>query len=378
MHSHIKPTIHQFQIVRPEFVLKQTESIDWLSKAHSLVEKDELDSPKALHLKRRYTHYGCSENKISTRGTEIEDFTHQKWDKMNLFHMNEPKKTNLNQRMNFYDEKVSSVFEKFLQDPLPYNLTPTNLLHVTCTGYLSPSPAQKWVYQQRWGKNCKVAHLYHMGCYASIPAVRLAKALALENEGSVLIKHNELCTLHFNPWNSSPEQLVIQSLFSDGHIGYFVTLPNNPIEGLEILSDKEMIIPNSYKDMSWSPGEDGFTMGLSPLVPKKITKHLPLFLREWITNEHHDYESISKEAFFAIHPGGPKIISDLQEALNLQQWQISHSSRVLHRYGNMSSATLPHIWEKMLHSNEVPKGSLIVSIAFGPGISIHGTLFRKV
>ena len=43
MPSHIKPTIHQFQIIRPEFVLKQAESIDWLSKAHSLVEKDDLD-----------------------------------------------------------------------------------------------------------------------------------------------------------------------------------------------------------------------------------------------------------------------------------------------------------------------------------------------
>ena len=378
MPSHIKPTIHQFQIIRPRFVLNQTESIDWLSKAHSLVEKNELDSPKALHLKRRYAHYGCSENKIATRGTEIEDFTHQKWDKMNLFKVNSPKKTNLNERMDFYNERVSSVFEKLFQTSLPSELKPTNLLHVTCTGYLSPSPAQNWVNQQEWGKLCQVTHLYHMGCYASIPAIRIAKALIQEKGGSTFIKHNELCTLHFSPWDSSPEQLVIQSLFSDGHIGYFVTMPDKPISGLEILSDKEMIIPNSHQDMSWSPGAYGFNMGLSPLVPKKITEQLPFFLREWLTEKSYNFESILKEAFFAIHPGGPKIISDLQEALNLQQWQISHSTRTLHRYGNMSSATLPHIWERMLHSNEVPKDSLIVSLAFGPGISIHGTLFKKV
>ncbi|MBG08564.1 MAG: hypothetical protein CME68_07385 [Halobacteriovoraceae bacterium] len=378
MPSHIKPTIHQFQIIRPEFVLKQIESIDWLSKAHSLVEKDELGSPKALHLKRRYTHYGCSENKIATRGTEIEDFTHQRWNQMNLFHLDSLKKTSINERMNFYNEKVSSAFKKLFLSPLAIKLTPTNLLHVTCTGYLSPSPAQNWVQQQEWGKNCKVTHLYHMGCYASIPAIRIAKALIKDNGGNTLIKHNELCTLHFSPWNSSPEQLVIQSLFSDGHIGYFVSLPEKSIEGLQIISDREMIIPDSSKDMSWSPGANGFTMSLSPLVPKKITEHLPYFLREWLTKENYDFESISKEAFFAIHPGGPKIISDLQETLKLQQWQISHSTRVLHRYGNMSSATLPHIWEKMLHSNEVPKGSLIISLAFGPGISIHGSLFKKV
>ena len=52
MHSHIKPTIHQFQIIRPKFILKQMESIDWLSKAHSLTEENTLESPKTVHLKR--------------------------------------------------------------------------------------------------------------------------------------------------------------------------------------------------------------------------------------------------------------------------------------------------------------------------------------
>ena len=138
-----------------------------------------------------------------------------------------------------------------------------------------------------------------------------------------------------------------------------------------------MIIPNSDKDMSWAPGENGFNMSLSPFVPKKIAENLPFFLREWLLKEGYDFESILKEAFFAIHPGGPKIINDLQESLKLEQWQISHSSRILHRYGNMSSATLPHIWERMFHSNEVPKNSFIISLAFGPGLSIHGTLFKK-
>ena len=315
MPSHIKPTIHQFQIIRPEFVLKQTESIDWLSKAHSLVEKNDLNSLKAIHMQRKYSHYGCSENKIATRGTEVEDFTHQKWDKMNLFHMKDLKKTSLDERMSFYKQKVSNAFEQLYKSPPSQELIPNNLLHVTCTGYVSPSPAQTWLQRQKWGQNCQVTHLYHMGCYASIPALRMAKALLKEKGGNVLIKHNELCTLHFSPWNSSPEQLVIQSLFSDGHIGYLVSLPDKVTPGLEILSNREMIIPNSTEDMSWTPGADGFKMTLSPLVPKMITEHLPSFLREWLLKEDHHFEAILKEAYFAIHPGGPKIINDLRSLL---------------------------------------------------------------
>ena len=74
----------------------------------------------------------------------------------------------------------------------------------------------------------------------------------------------------------------------------------------------------------------------------------------------------------------PKIIDNIQESLNLETWQISHSSRVLYRFGNMSSATLPHIWEKMLNSDEIPNDSLIVSLAFGPGLTLHASLFKKI
>ena len=88
------------------------ESIDWLSKAHSLTEENTLDSPKTIHLKRKYSHYGCSDNRIATRGTEIEDFTHQNWEKMNLFKIKKFQKTSLTTRMAFYNEKVSNAFQQ--------------------------------------------------------------------------------------------------------------------------------------------------------------------------------------------------------------------------------------------------------------------------
>ena len=43
----------------------------------------------------------------------------------------------------------------------------------------------------------------------------------------------------------------------------------------------------------------------------------------------------------------------------------------------MSSATLPHIWEAMLADPEVEPGSLVVSLAFGPGLTVTGNILRK-
>jgi predicted naringenin-chalcone synthase len=50
---------------------------------------------------------------------------------------------------------------------------------------------------------------------------------------------------------------------------------------------------------------------------------------------------------------------------------------ILQNFGNMSSATLPHIWEAMLGDIKVPNQALIVSLAFGPGLTISGALLEK-
>jgi predicted naringenin-chalcone synthase len=50
---------------------------------------------------------------------------------------------------------------------------------------------------------------------------------------------------------------------------------------------------------------------------------------------------------------------------------------VLKACGNMSSATLPHVWAGMLTDAEVLPDTLITSLAFGPGLTLYGTMLRK-
>ncbi len=79
-----------------------------------------------------------------------------------------------------------------------------------------------------------------------------------------------------------------------------------------------------------------------------------------------------------MHPGGPKVIDATQHALELSDDQVAASRRVLHRYGNMSSATLPHIWTTLLEGGEVAAGTHIASLAFGPGLTICGAVMVKL
>jgi predicted naringenin-chalcone synthase len=111
-------------------------------------------------------------------------------------------------------------------------------------------------------------------------------------------------------------------------------------------------------------------------VPQKIGAALPAFLARLFAQADLDYEAEKDFAIFAIHPGGPKIIDQVSDALGLRPEQSAASRAVLRDYGNMSSATLPHVWDEILKSRATQPGQLVASVAFGPGLTISGGLFQ--
>src|SRR5690606_3021991 len=88
-------------------------------------------------------------------------------------------------------------------------------------------------------------------------------------------------------------------------------------------------------------------------------------------------EKILSEALFAVHPGGPKILHYVKKLLQLKDKQLEHSYAILNNYGNMSSATLPHIWKAILDDARVPPKTPIISLAFGPGLTICSAVMEK-
>jgi predicted naringenin-chalcone synthase len=70
------------------------------------------------------------------------------------------------------------------------------------------------------------------------------------------------------------------------------------------------------------------------------------------------------------------VIEQVLKALGLPSGAAPHSREVLRRRGNMSSTTLPHVWHEMLEDPGVRDGDLILSLAFGPGLTLVANLLR--
>jgi predicted naringenin-chalcone synthase len=366
--------LKNFQVLRPKFEERQETLLDWIVAAHTKTEThkdEEAELAFSSACKESLFKLGLGENKIQKRGYHLKDCTHRNWSEMEIYNLEE-KATghHLGERMTFFEREATEIFEHFF--PTADTLS-SHLIHVTCTGYVAPSPAQKIVSKHVQGAGTIVTHAYHMGCYGSIPATRMAMGHYVLEGGETDIVHTEFCSLHMNPTLHSTEQLVIQSLFADGFIKYTLA-GNEDSSSLKIHTILEEIVENSTTKMVWNCDYWGFQMTIAKEVPVLIRRHLPGYLKR--LSEKAGGKDLRK-ARFAIHPGGPKIIEQIAEVLELDEKQFCHSREVLQNYGNMSSATLPHVWEKMLQDETVAPGELIVSLAFGPGLSISGALFEK-
>lgn len=396
--------ISGFKSARPAYQATQTEVLDWLATLHTQAERTLSPDPAAFdtetfhrRIRKLLYRYGCSPEKIATRGYEITDGNHKDWADMPIYNVvTRPEGAGSHARTLVYERAAATAIDRLYADE---DVPPHDLVHVTCTGYASPSAAQKLVTQRGWGTQTRVTHAYHMGCYASMPALRIASGFLAAASGErgdsygqdprrerrTDIMHSEVCTLHLRPADHTPEQLVVQSLFADGHIRYSVTAERSaridpggsPVPGLAILSMREAILPDSQGAMAWMVSDHGMYMTLSREVPGRIAEAARGFVRALFADAGFDLLQHLSSSLFAVHPGGPKVIDVVQQSLELSEAQVSASREVLLRYGNMSSATLPHIWMSIAADPRVAPGTLVASIAFGPGLTVSGALMVK-
>lgn len=370
---------------RPAFSASQDETLAWLNEAHAESERttSNLAQPErdAFHerIQRWSGRSACRSPAIERRGFALADVGSLDWQEMQIYNLSQmPRGEGMGARTKFFSKVAGEYLEKTFQD---VSAAPGDLLHVTCTGFVSPSPAQRMVSGRGWAT--RVTHAYQMGCYAALPALRIARGFAAVADWPrgtaprVDVIHTEICSLHLDPSLHTVEQMVVQSLFADGFIRYSVAA-EQPARGYEILALNESLVPGTEDAMCWTASEYGMRMTLSRDVPQLLGGGLrqavtDLYRIAGLSMQHEHGKSL-----VAVHPGGPKVIDQVRDLLELREPQVAHSRGILRDYGNMSSATLPHVWQRMGDDDQVAAGTIVLNLAFGPGLTIAGGLFRKL
>ena len=126
--------------------------------------------------------------------------------------------------------------------------------------------------------------------------------------------------------------------------------------------------------MTWTVGDLGFEMRLSSYVPEVVGVGIKVLTRTLLSKLDLGLDEIS---YFAIHPGGKKILETIEHELGLSREQNKHAYSVLQKHGNMSSPTVLFVLREILDTlKESDHGKRILSFAFGPGLTLESMVLR--
>ncbi|KQT62040.1 MULTISPECIES: type III polyketide synthase [unclassified Aureimonas] len=241
----------------------------------------------------------------------------------------------------------------------------THLIVASCTGFSAPGIDLEIVARCGLLPSVERTMIGFMGCYAAINALKLARHIVRsEPDAKVLCVNIELCTLHLKE-TTDLERLLTFCLWGDGCAASLVTAEPG---GLRLDRFKALLAADARDLMTWSVRDDGFDMVLSGRVPKAIDGVLRHEAGAVLNGRRPDEIDL-----WAVHPGGRSVLDAVSDALDLPADALEASRAVLRENGNMSSATVMFVLERMLRE---PKGLIGSAMAFGPGLTAETMLFE--
>jgi predicted naringenin-chalcone synthase len=252
--------------------------------------------------------------------------------------------------------------------------TITHLITVTCTGFIAPGLDLALIRGLNLPPTVERTQVGFMGCHGALNGLRVARAFSLADPSAkILLCATELCSLHyFYGWN--PQKIIANALFSDGAASIVATGAGvgftGPMDAWRVTATASCLIPDSTTAMTWTVGNHGFEMTLSKRVPGLIAENLRPFLETWLGKQGL---TLSQIGSWAIHPGGPRILTAVEEALALPPSATAVSRQVFAENGNMSSPTVLFILDRL---RRLGAARPCVAMGFGPGLMAEMVLLQ--
>lgn len=278
------------------------------------------------------------------------------------------------QRMELYEEHASQLAvaaaRRALTDAGLTSASITHTVTVSCSGFQAPGFDVALLQELKLHADTPRTHIGFMGCHGAFNGLRVANAFAASHpQAAVLVCAVELCSLH-HLYSWRRDHLVANALFADGAAAVICGGQGHQrCSTARLIRSGSTVVPNTRALMAWQIRDHGFEMTLSPQVVEVIENQLAGWLEPWLEDCGYSTKTIGS---WAIHPGGPRILSACAAALELSGGVLEVSQQVLAEHGNMSSPTILFILQE-LRRQAAPFPW--VALAFGPGLTVEAAIF---
>lgn len=358
--------------------------MSYLKAIHTAVPAHEIDADAFAHFVEqqvgadavtlRKLRWLGSRTGIQQRYAVLSDYNSAENARL-YFRAGAPQHGSVQERMQLYRELALELSLQAIRPVLVDQVPPTHIVYTSCTGLSAPGIEVALIRALGLSADTFRHTVNFMGCYAALHALRTAHYICeAEPNARVLVVCTELCSLHFQH-ATHDDALLSNLLFGDGSAALMLCGSAGK-EGTLLAFDDfyAALLPGGEAEMSWDLSPTGFEMRLSSYVPALLSEHLDAALagawRRWGISAAEVHQ-------WVLHPGGKSILDKLQQALALPVGEPAASYATLRDYGNMSSATILFVLDRLLRAPATTEECLVLA-AFGPGLSMELASARRL
>jgi len=284
--------------------------------------------------------------------------------------------TSFESRNDIYVREMIDLGEKVLVKALEKaKWNPTDLdyiITVSCTGIMIPSLDAYLINKVQLRQDIVRLPVTEMGCAAGISGIIYAKNFLKANPGkraAVIAVESPTATFQLNDYSMA--NIVSAAIFGDGAACVLLS-SHKEDEGPEIVDEQMYHFYDNIHMMGFKLTNMGLQMVLDIEVPETIASHFPDIIHPFLEKNNVTINDIDHLIF---HPGGKKIVQTVEDLFGDLGKNIDDTKEVLRLFGNMSSATVLYVLERIM-DNQPAEGEKGLMLSFGPGFSAQRILLQ--
>lgn len=252
------------------------------------------------------------------------------------------------------------------------------IVMTSVTGIAAPSLDARLVSRLGLRPDVKRIPIFGLGCVAGAAGVARVHDYLLGHPDDVAVLLSvELCSLTVQRDDPSTANLVASGLFGDGAAAVVMSGADRASASRtaspDVVNTRSRFYPGTERVMGWDIGSSGFRIVLDASVADVVGAHLAEDMKAFLAAVELDIPDIAR---WIAHPGGPKVLSAVQQALALPENALHHAWKSLASVGNLSSASVLHVLQATLQDPPPTPGSHDVLFAMGPGFCAELVLLR--
>jgi predicted naringenin-chalcone synthase len=240
----------------------------------------------------------------------------------------------------------------------------------TCTGRLTPSLDAHLVARLGCRADVQRVHVGDTGCASAMVALQQAwNHLQAFPGHRALVTAVEICSAAYF-LDDRLESAVAHAIFADG-AGALALARDGA--GPAVVGHRTLFSSEHLPAMGFEyPG------GRPRVVLSKDVRRIGATMMGEMARALMETQGLKRAdvAHWVLHSAGRRVLDRARDLLDLTDAQMAHARAVLREHGNMSSATILFVLERLLRLEAPVPGQWGLMIGLGPGFAAEGALLR--